>query len=134
MLLGGVIYVLLRPVKPAFFDLFNLIGLGNWADSIRQSTVPFSQIFPEWFVYTLPNGLWAFGYTLLILTIWKDSRSAMKYIWFATIPVLIFGFEMMQYTGNIRGTFGFEDILSGLAGIILGILTTKLYSHEKNKV
>lgn len=134
VLLGGIIYVLLRPVKPVFFNLLDFIGLEAWADSLRESTVPISQYFPDWFIYTLPNGLWAFGYTLLILTIWKGNKSWIKYFWFTTIPLLVFGFEMMQYTGNIKGTFGFDDILSGLIGILLGILTTKKYSHEKKKV
>lgn len=134
VLLGGVIYIFLRPVKPAFFNLLGVLGLENLVNSIRESTVPVSRNFPEWFIYTLPNGLWAFGYTLLILAIWRGSKSGIKYIWFSSIPVLIFGFELLQYTGNIRGTFALEDILSGLAGILIGIITTKLYGHEKTKV
>jgi len=132
--LGGVIYVLLRPSEAAFFQLFSVVGIEDWTGLIRENTIPQSQFFPDWFVYTLPNGLWAFAYTLLILTIWKGSRSTLKYVWIATIPVLVFGFELLQFAGFIRGTFGYEDILSGLAGIITGVLTTKLYGYEKNTV
>lgn len=132
--LGGVIYILLRPTKAVFLNVFNLVGLDEWADIIREITVPVSGFFPEWFVYTLPNGLWAFAYTLLILSIWRGSKSLLKYFWFATIPGLVFGFEMLQFFDVLNGTFAIEDLLSGLVGIIAGILTTKLYSNETNKV
>lgn len=135
---GGVIYIMLRPTESAFFNLFGMIGLENWTDLIRENTVPISQYFPKWFVYTLPNGLWAFAYTLLILTIWRGSKSVLKYFWMATIPILVFGFEVLQYTGTIRGTFAIDDIFSGFVGIVCGVLignrTAKIYNYEKNKV
>jgi hypothetical protein len=132
--LGGVIYILYRPEKAGFFKVFDFIGLEKWSDLVREKTISVGQYLPEWFVYTLPNGLWAFAYSLLIMTIWRRSKSLLKYFWFATIPVLIFGFELLQSTGTIPGTFATGDIISGFAGIIAGILTIKIYRHEKNEV
>ena len=132
--LGGIIYLLLRPVKASFFKLINHSGIEELADKTRQFTVPAGEFFPDWFVYTLPNGLWAFGYTILIVAIWNGSKSLFKYFWYATIPILIFGFELLQRTGNILGTFAFDDIISGFVGIAMGILITKLYAYEKIKV
>ncbi len=132
--IGGVIYLLLRPVKTIMFKHLNLAGIESFTDNARETTLPLGNYLPEWFIYTLPNGLWAFGYTILILTLWKESPSKFKYFWYATIPVLIFGFELMQLSGTIRGTFGFDDILSGFIGILAGILITKKYKYEKTEV
>ena len=137
IIFGGIIYILFRPIEPVFFRLFNLIGLEGWTSLVRRYTIPESGNLPEWLVYTLPNGLWAFAYTVLIFSIWGGSKSRLKYVWFVSIPILVFGFESLQLTGFIRGTFSFQDIFSGLIGIIVGIITvittTKLYSYEKNK-
>lgn len=132
--IGGFIYILLRPVKASFFKLLNLSGFEKWVDSVREVTVPISESFPNWFVYTFPNGLWAFAYTVLMLALWKGNQSPIKYFWFTTIPFIVFGFELLQLTGTIPGTFAFDDILSGFLGIITGVLITKLYRHEKSKV
>jgi hypothetical protein len=79
-------------------------------------------ILPKWIVYSLPNGLWAFAYALLITGIWSDSKSCVKYFWMGSIPVLVLGFEILQYPGIIRGTFSMQDIALGIAGITVGII------------
>ena len=131
---GGMVYILLRPEKAQFFDSFDDLGISEITDWLREFTVPASRFFPDWLVYALPNGLWAFAYTLLILTIWKENNSTYKYIWYISIPVLIFGFEFMQLTDNISGTFAFGDVISGFAGIVFGIFTIKSYHNEENNV
>lgn len=133
---GGLIYVLLRPAEAGFIHWFRFTQLEDWIESLRSNTVIFSQLFPEWIVYSLPNGLWAFAYSLLIFTIWGRSKSKIKYIWYLSIPLLVLGFEILQYPGIIRGTFSFQDILTGVIGIVAGIFFGKLIiksnRYEKN--
>ena len=123
ILAGGFIYVLFRPVEPIFFNWLGTFGFENWLGAIREKSLSFNHTMPAWMVYSLPNGLWAFAYTILILAIWKGSHSMVKYVWFLTIPVLIFGFELLQLTGDLPGTFCVYDLLWGAAGITLGIFT-----------
>jgi len=134
MLLGGVIYILLRSHEPQFFALFTEIGLGNWLNSVRQSSLSASAILPKWIIFSLPNGLWAFAYSLIIKTIWSGSKSKIKYFWIISIPVLVLGFETLQLTKVIRGTFSIQDIVFGIGGIIIGIIVgnkiTKIKNHE----
>jgi hypothetical protein len=40
----------------------------------------------------------------------------------ASIPVLVLGYEFLQYAGIIRGTFSIPDLVIGLAGLALGIV------------
>jgi hypothetical protein len=124
--LGGLIYVFFRPSEPIFFNWFNSLGVGNYLDFIREKSTVISPFMPEWIVFSLPNGLWAFAYTLLIICVWQGSKSFVKYFWFVSIPVLIFGAEFLQLSGNLPGTFCWNDILSGGAGIIAGVITQKL--------
>jgi hypothetical protein len=124
--LGGLIYLLLRPAEPVFFDWFRTAGIDNWVYIARERTLSIGSFLPQWMVYSLPNGLWAFAYTMIVLSIWSGSSSRLKYFWFLTIPVLIFGFEILQFTGDFPGTFCFQDITSGILGIIVGFIIVKI--------
>lgn len=132
---GGIIYLFLRPKESVFFNFFSLVGLDDWTVLLRANTIPIGRYLPSWFVYSLPNGLWAFAYAMLIFIIWKGSKSGVKYFWFTTIPLLVVGFEMLQYAELIQGTFCSQDIIFGLLGIGFGILVNfkiiKPKYHEK---
>jgi hypothetical protein len=121
MAVGGLIYIFLRPSEHKFFNWISAAGFENWLGSGRSLSHPLRQLFPDWFVFSLPNGLWAFAYALLITHIWSGSKSGIKYFWLASIPVLVLGFEVLQYPGIIPGTFCVQDILTGIAGLTLGI-------------
>ena len=133
---GGLIYILFRPSEPVFFQWFNIVNLENWFDFIRNNTINLRGWLPEWFVFSLPNGLWAFAYSLLIFTFWLKSDSKLKFFWYLSVPVLVLGFEFLQYFGLIPGTFSVQDVLLGIFGIIagyfIGELLIKSNNNEKN--
>jgi len=122
LLLGGIIYILFRASEPVFFKWIPGIVSDNWFNFARHSSVSFSQSLPEWIVFSLPNGLWAFAYSLLITGIWAGSKSWLLIFWMASIPVLVLGFELLQLTGTLPGIFCIHDIAFGIAGLIIGIL------------
>lgn len=133
VLLGGSIYIFLRPSEIVFFDWVRAIGLESLIDS---EIGPLShQVFPDWFVYSLPDGLWAFAYACLIIWIWSGTRSWIRNIWILSIPLSIVTFEGLQYLGIIRGTPCAQDLLAGLLGIFLAIVMSKLIinSNENEK-
>lgn len=69
---------------------------------------------PDWILYSLPNGFWAFAYALLMTVIRANQRSLLKYFWLGTVPLLVFGLEILQLTGTLPGTFcGLDLILGG---------------------
>ena len=123
---GGMIYLLFRPAEVHFFNWFSSLDLDQWLANVRGHSLSLTYVMPHWFVYSLPNGLWAYAYTLLILLIWKGSRSSMKYIWYLSIPVLVFGFELLQANGTLPGTFCPYDLSWGAMGITLGYVTMYL--------
>ena len=112
-----------RPSDFVFFRWIETTGLPvNWIARARDHLFSGSPPLPAWIIYSLPGGLWAFAYTVLILTIWKNNRSRVKYFWMATIPALVVGFESLQLTGIVPGTFCLQDMMLGIAGIGLGFL------------
>jgi hypothetical protein len=129
---GGIIYMLFRPTEALFLNWFSTIGMENWLESARENSLSLSHNLPNWFVYSLPNGLWAYAYTLLILIIWKESSSLIRYFWYLSIPVLIVGFELLQLTGTLQGTFCLFDLSWGIMGIVLGVLTVYLKNYKLN--
>jgi hypothetical protein len=134
--IGGAIYIFLRPSEYIFFNWLSNTWLNEWFIQIRVYSLNGSQFIPEWIIFSLPNGLWAFAYTMVIITIWNSCRSWVKYIWFSSIPILVLGFEFLQLAGFIKGTFCIQDIAFGLLGIFIGILIglqkSKQFDHEND--
>ncbi len=134
--IGGLIYIFLRPSEHLFFGWIRLAGLDQWISPARSLSPWLGQLFPDWIIFSLPNALWAFAYTMLITSIWSGSKSWLKYFWMASIPLLVLGFEILQYPGLIPGTFCIQDIVFGVLGLVLGIFigtikTKKNNYHEK---
>jgi hypothetical protein len=132
VLSGGVIYILFRPVEPLFFNWIHDMGAGNILSGIRKFSLPMLNHIPGWLIFSLPNGLWAFAYTLIIGTIWLGSQSQLRYFWLATIPILVFGYELLQLINVLPGTFCLLDTAFGLTGIFAGMyLIFKLKNRRK---
>jgi len=135
LMLGGIIYLLFRPSEILFLKWIQTAGLDNWFSLARQKSLSLNLHLPEWIVFSLPNGFWAFAYALLITCVWSGSKSWLRYFWMASIPILVLGFEILQFTGTIPGTFCMQDLALGMAGIITGIIvgtkTIKTANHEK---
>ena len=120
---GGLIYILFRPSEFVFFQWIRTLGFGQTLTFLRAPFSAATSIMPNWFIYSVPDSLWAFAYTLIILTLWSGSKSVWRYLWYATIPILLLGSELLQLTGTIRGTFSFSDVGWITAGLFVGILT-----------
>lgn len=132
LLSGSILYFFLRPPNFEYFQWVSSIDLDPWFGLTKKDPSSLSLLFPQWIIYSLPNGLWAFSYALLMMGIWYGSNSWLKYFWLASIPLLVFGFEILQFTETIRGTFCIQDILFGMAGIIAGIILGRLGIKSKN--
>ena len=122
LIAGGMLYISFRSADIVLFRWIRFVGLDSSLTSFRERSLAYLHLMPPWIVYSLPNGLWAFAYTLIVLTIWAGSHSWLRYLWYATVPLLVFGFEGLQLTGMIRGTFCYIDLAFGAAGILAGLL------------
>jgi len=134
LIAGGFIYMFLRPAPAVFFTWLEPVGLESLLRSSRTFTLKLTPFLPGWLIYNLPQGLWAFAYTLIITGIWGRHRSAVALFWLATIPLLTLGFEGLQYAGLIRGTFCLNDMLFSVGGIIVVIFLESFRCLYKNNL
>lgn len=129
IILGGMIYVLFRPLSLKMFDWFEFIGLMDIILKMRD----FSQnylFFPNWFYYALPDGLWTYAFTSSFMLIWGKS-STLKY-WLAIPFILSIIPELLQYFNLLVGTFDLYDLLFQLFGFFISFLYFSFKQLSKN--
>ena len=134
ILLGGMVYIFFRPADFIFFRWIRAAGFERWLSHARHKAQSLDLFLPDWIIVSLPSGLWAFSYALLIASMWAKNRSWLRYYWMSSVPLLVMGFELLQYPDIIPGTFCFQDLVMGMTGMItgicIGIKTTKPENHE----
>lgn len=131
ILVGGLIYVFIRPVEADFVSKLVASRAGEWIPDLRNRTLVAGQFLPACLVYSLPGGLWAFAYATIISGLWLKTDSLFKIPWLATIPLLVFGFEALQFFNMLPGTFSMADLFSGAMGMLAGCLCGfKIIQHK----
>lgn len=117
---GMLIYMYLRPGEAKFLQWLPEFIAGTERPSTAQQSSILSRILPSWFIFSLPAGLWAMAYAIIIIRIWRGQNSRLRILWYLSIPVLVFGFEFCQLWGIVPGTFCYQDLIAGLLGLLLG--------------
>ena len=97
LLLGALIYMLLRPAPVLFINWIELLSLKQLPHISKSSNLLLYISLPHWFVFSLPNGLWTFAYALIMTQIWGGKKLKISYFWLGTIPVLCASYESLQY-------------------------------------
>lgn len=117
--------MLFRTDSLSIFRLFELIGLDNWLNSIREKTMMWN--INSFIKYSLPDGLWVYSFSYFIFNIWfaETKEKIMKYL-FISIPLLCgVGGELMQLAWPIVGTFDWQDLLVSLGAYLLAFAVIK---------
>jgi len=100
LLLGSMIYILFRSESL----LYNRL-LGFLFYPIATPKTAIEQLI----IYSLPDGLWAMSYTMLILHIRKNTKIT-TLIWSSIIPLIGIISEIAQYFFILPGTFDIFDL------------------------
>ncbi len=87
----------------------------------------------EWIKFNLPDLLWVFGFTSVMLIIWKEIQSQVKMLYIILPLVIAETSEIVQYFIPTFGTFDFKDIIFYSIGWILSILILKTINQLKNE-
>jgi len=119
LIIGGLIYVLFRVESLKMFKFFDLFSIGYEIDKIRVYTIPYSEYLPNWFLFSLPDGLWIFSYTSLVLYIWKNKLKKENIFWVLIVPFISIFSEIGQIFNIIPGTFDLIDLIFYLMGFLL---------------
>lgn len=124
LLLGGFIYLFFRMDGLIMFKW--LENHNNLILKLRKSIPIHHDSLPNWFLYSLPDGLWLFSYVSLVLLIWKNRITWESSFWIIVIPILIVFAEIGQLCNIVPGTFDLVDIAFYLLGAILPIIILKI--------
>lgn len=126
IIFGASIYILFRSTDLLVFKWFSNLGMLNKVITYREFVSPISIYLPNWFKYSLPDGLWAYSFSASLLLCWKDHIKIGKI--FFLIPFFCsIVLELFQGLKFFPGTFDLVDLMfSGLglklSYIILSIL------------
>lgn len=131
ILFGGLIYVVSRAETILFFNCTKAIGIENEIKAIRGFFKDHQ--LSEWFKFNLPDLLWVFGFTSVMIVIWKNYKSKIK-VFYIVLPLLIgISSELIQFYNPIYGTFDFNDIVCYILGTIMSIIILKTINQPKNE-
>lgn len=122
--LGYIIYPGWRDVIPSLGFIHYDQQLWYFFRHNLSDNVP----LPAWMVYSLPQGLWAFGLSLFMGGIWYDGPQRAGYNWLIVSWSAVMLWEVFQSLGFISGTFCWIDIAAGISGVGLGII---LFTFKK---
>ena len=124
---GGIIYICFRSLSLRMFDWFDFIGFSEIILDIRELFLEIS-FLPNWFYYSLPDGLWTYAFTSSFIIIWGINNPVLKY-WLVIPFILSLVPEMLQLFNLFPGTFDLNDLIFMSIGFISSILV--FYFTEK---
>ncbi len=119
LVFGGIIYILFRAYNLLMFSWFERINVIKSIKSIRYLITQKDLVFPEWFIYSLPNALWTFSGIIFFHFIWINNQRKEKYWWIVIFIFISILSEVFQLFKIIPGTFDLVDALFLLFSIML---------------
>jgi hypothetical protein len=128
--IGSIIYILFRNDSLIMFDWFEKLNIIDEITSIRKNTLPLTAKIPNWFLFSLPDGLWIFSYISLILLVWDNKLNNSSIFWILIIPGLAVLSEILQFFDLCSGTFDVMDLIFYIAGVLTPILFLIHYNKK----
>lgn len=130
LVIGGLIYVFFRSKTLRFFDWIDKIGLSDIVNVIRTMVHPYKEILPNWFLNSLPDGLWVYSFSAMLF--FSSKKYFIQNKMLLMLPfVLILIMEVLQLLDVICGTFDIMDLVMSLIMNLLLIAILELKYNEK---
>lgn len=126
LLLGLGIYLGLRSTSSPFYTLAANLGFKSETDAYRIQIQKFQ--YPDWLVYSLPDGLWMFSFVLFNLTVWDFTINKQSKIWIYGSILMGLSYEILQSIVKGYGVFDWIDL--GL--MLLAVLVSSLFVSKNN--
>ena len=123
MLIGGVIYVLFRSDTLLMFRWFEFLKLDKLVYSIREYTFYYRKHIPESILFSLPDCLWVYSFTMFLSFYFKN-------IFMIMIPCIGSVLTEIGQLWFVPGTFDIMDVLYMLAAT--GIAIFFIYKHRNS--
>jgi len=129
---GGLIYIRWRESNLLMFRWLRNLGLETLVAWLRAGAGTVADGWPYWAVYSLPDGLWVYALTALMILFWRDARSPIKVVWLSLGVLLGAGSELGQLAGIVPGSFDVIDLLVCLfAAAAALVFTSRKFNLQK---
>ena len=120
ILLGGLIYLSFRPTTLLLFHTLDRVGLMLLIADWRILTAAYHP--SEFVIYSLPGGLWASAYILIIVSLLGKASATVRLAVASLIPLSGIVSELMQGTGLLPGVFDPVDLACYALPLLLHIM------------
>lgn len=133
---GGIIYIFFRSDSLVMFKWFSVFSLGTQIDYLRERTLTIKELFPDWFLFSFPDGLWIFSYISLMLLIWGNNIKMQNLFWFFFVPFIATSSEVGQFFNIVPGTFDPVDLIFYILGAVtpFTLYTKKISTYFTKKL
>ena len=125
MFIGGVIYVLFRSNELLMFRWFEFLKIDRVVYSLREYTFYYRKYIPESILFSLPDCLWVYSFTMFL-------SFYVKNIFLIMIPCIGSVLTEICQLWFIPGTFDIMDVLYMLAAT--GIALFFIYKHRNSDI
>lgn len=128
MLSGLIIYIGFRGTNTPIYHWAINLGFENEISHLRNVAQEIH--LPDWFIYSVPDGLWMFAFVLSVLSVWNFNLDKTTGIWILSAIIIGLGFELLQKFVNGMGVFDWNDLFFMMvsAAIALTIFSNKTNS------
>ena len=108
LLIAALLYLLLRPVDTVIYKIVSVLGGDTFVHALRAGIDV--SVLPEWFVYSLPGGLWLLAFQNTITWIKRfKGRWLIHLVLLASFSGI--GLELLQALHLTDGVFDWVDVL-----------------------
>lgn len=122
LVIGSLIYILFRSDKLIYVKFLKMISCYDIFIWIRNYSYSYNIFLPNILLYSLPNSLWVYSFTSIMLFIWFDAKVLKIYKLWILVPIFLnIGTEFGQYFKYLPGTFDYSDIILSLAAFFISI-------------
>lgn len=125
LIIGGLIYLSFRSDTLKMFQWIDNSSFGTMIENLRNTTITFRQHLPNWFLFSLPDGLWIFSYISTMMFIWNYELKKSSIIWILLVPFIGFLSEFGQLLKFVSGTFDKIDVLFYIFGTLFPFILFK---------
>lgn len=123
LVFGTVIYLLFRTPSLKIFNWLELFNIDFLNSDLRKYSISNVGKIPDWFLFSLPDGLWISSYVLLIISIWNFKINFNCIFWVSVIPIVAIFSEIGQAMKIVQGTFDSCDLIFYVLGFIIPLLS-----------
>ena len=134
IIIGALIYIFFRTNSLFVFNWLKTIGLYDFVIYLRTFTIPYRNYLPHWILFSLPDALWTYSITYLMLGIWCFEKSNIKYLWIFLGPFVGITSEILQIYKVIPGTFDVVDLYLILFFVLFTFSSFYIQLHQKKKM